>query len=210
MPQRPVNVHVLGAVPLGVVGVSVPDLPDELIVRRVTSYEVICAPPESLGVPLGQPGRVIPRLSVDIWSSHHQDRSQVSYLEADAAPRQDGDGARHGESKLDKVSSIVISFRDDQYRDSPTSYLPPGTASSRSESPLQGTLQYSEYILELVTSPRRTCYPPVEDRISEPRKIGVTGPAPDQIHDIDCLPKAKKFLLPQSSHTWLLATPVGR
>ena len=110
MPQRPVNVHVLGAVPLGVVGVSVPDLPDELIVRRVTSYEVICAPPESLGVPLGQPGRVIPRLSVDMWSSHHQDRSQVSYLEADSAPRQDSDGARHGESKLDKVSSIVISF----------------------------------------------------------------------------------------------------
>ena len=73
MPQRPVNVHVLGAVPLGVVGVSVPDLPDELIVRRVTSYEVICAPPESLGVPPGQPGRVIPRLSVDMWSSHHQE-----------------------------------------------------------------------------------------------------------------------------------------
>ena len=55
----PVNVHVLGAVPLGVVRVPVPNLADELIVRRVTPDEVVCAPPEGLGVPLGQSGGVI-------------------------------------------------------------------------------------------------------------------------------------------------------
>ena len=55
----PVNVHVLGAVPLGVVRVPVSNLADELIVRRVTSDEVVSAPPEGLGVPLGQPGGVI-------------------------------------------------------------------------------------------------------------------------------------------------------
>ena len=55
----PVNVHVLGAVPLGVVRVPVPNLPNELIVRRVTPDEVVCAPPEGLGVPLGQSGGVI-------------------------------------------------------------------------------------------------------------------------------------------------------
>ena len=69
MPLTPVNVHVLGAVPLGVVGVSVPDLADELIVCLVTPYEVVCAPAEGLGVPLGQPGRVIPLLSLATWSS---------------------------------------------------------------------------------------------------------------------------------------------
>ena len=59
MSVSPVNVHVLGAVPLGVVSVPVPNLPDELIVRRVTSDEVVSAPPEGLGVPLGQAGGVI-------------------------------------------------------------------------------------------------------------------------------------------------------
>ena len=34
------------------------------------------------------------------------------YLEADAAPGQDSDGARHGEPKLDKVASIVVTFNE--------------------------------------------------------------------------------------------------
>ena len=55
----PVNVHVLGAVPLGVVGVSVSNLANELMVRLVTPDEVVCAPSEGLGVSLGQPGGLI-------------------------------------------------------------------------------------------------------------------------------------------------------
>ena len=34
------------------------------------------------------------------------------YLEANAAPGQDSDGARHGEPKLDKVASIMITFNE--------------------------------------------------------------------------------------------------
>ena len=74
MSLSPVNVHVLGAVPLGVVRVPVSDLPDELIVRRVTSDEVVSAPPEGLGVPLGQSGGVIPLLEADMVRSSSEAR----------------------------------------------------------------------------------------------------------------------------------------
>ena len=60
----PGNVHVLGAVPLRVVSVAVANLADQLVVCSVTPDEVVSAPPERLGVSLGQPCRIITFLRV--------------------------------------------------------------------------------------------------------------------------------------------------
>ena len=57
--SSPVNVHVLRAVPLGVVSITITNLSNELMVRLVTPDEVVCAPSEGLGVSLGQPGGLI-------------------------------------------------------------------------------------------------------------------------------------------------------
>ena len=62
------------------VSVSVPNLPDELIVRRVTSDEVVCAPPEGLGVPLGQPGCLITILCGEMWSSGERQATSLFTL----------------------------------------------------------------------------------------------------------------------------------
>ena len=48
-------------------------------------------------------------VEVSTWSLS---LSLPPYLEADAAPGQDSDGARHGEAKLDKVASIVITSNE--------------------------------------------------------------------------------------------------